>query len=322
MCVLGALAALLQSPVGAQTAHVGVVEVYGARRVSPDEVRRATAVVAGDIVPASTLAVEERVERLTGVSDAAVTVVCCENGKSVMYVGVQEDGGGPEVRPAPSAVVALPDEVLRAEVEFSAALQEAVEQGRADEDHSAGHALMRDPRARKAQERFIDLAMLYDDSLRTVLRESRFPLQRALAAQVLAYLPDKGRAVAALAPALSDPSAVVRNDVARALWIIAGYAHDKPELRAAIPVEPLIAMLRSIAWTDRNKASLVLMALTASRDSSMLARLDAGARTELEEMARWTTQHGLAPFVILGRIEGRDEGAILAAWRGRNQGQG
>jgi hypothetical protein len=104
------------------------------------------------------------------------------------------------------------------------------------------------------------------------------------------------------------------------LWIIAGYARDKPELRAAIPVEPLVAMLHSLAWTDRNKASLVLMALTASRDSSVLALLDSGARTPLEEMARWNTQHGLAPFVLLGRIEGMEDEKIFAEWQARTRG--
>src|SRR5690606_23606209 len=103
-------------------------------------------------------------------------------------------------------------------------------------------------------------------------------------------------------------------------WIIATYARDDAELRARIPVEPLIGMLRSLEWTDRNKASFVLMALTAARDSTLLALLQREAREELEEMAAWRTQHGLAPFVILGRLEGRDDREIFAAWQARPTG--
>ena len=308
------------APMAAQTQRIGTVEVYGARHISPDEVKRASGLSAGEPAPEDGAAIEARVRRLRGVSETQVSVVCCENGESVVYIGIQEGRPRLETRAAPTGVVALPEEVMNAEVEFSSALQEAVEQGRADEDHSAGHALMKDPRAREAQERFIDLAALYGDSLRLVLRESRFPLQRALAAQVLGYLPDKRMAVEALTPALTDASAAVRNDAARAVWIIADYARDKPELRVSVPVEPLVAMLHSLVWTDRNKSSLVLMALTASRDSTLLALLDARARAELEEMAAWKTQHALAPFVVLGRIDGREDQEIFAAWQARGSG--
>ena len=315
-----ALLCALHTPVAAQSSRIGAIEVFGARTLSPDEVKQASGLSEGGTIPENPGDVEERIRRLPGVTAADASVVCCENGRSVVYLGIQEGGAAFQPRPAPTGIVAVPDEVLKAEEEFSAALQDAVERGQADEDHSEGHALMRDPRARAAQERFIDLASLYGDSLRSVLRESRFPLQRALAAQVLGYLPDKARAIDALAPALSDASAAVRNDAARALWIIASYARDDAELRARIPVEPLIGMLHSVDWTDRNKASLVLMALTAARDSTLLALLNDGARAELEEMAAWRTQHGLAPFVILGRIDGRDDRETFAAWQARFTG--
>jgi HEAT repeat protein len=213
----------------------------------------------------------------------------------------------------------MPDEVVRADSSYVAALNEAYSQGSFEEDHSAGHALMQHPRARAAQERFIDLAQLYEDSLRQVLRESRFAMQRALAAQVLGYLPDKQNAAEILAGALDDPSPAVRNDAARALWVIAMYAQDKPAIRAAIPVDPLIAMMKSLEWTDRNKASLVLMALTASRNSALLARLNAEIRPELEEMAAWRTQHAFAPYLVLGRITGKEDAQIFEEFQRRSQ---
>ena len=301
----------------AQTNIIGMIEVYGARTASPDEIRRVAGLSPGDAVPSDARAIEERVRSVSGITNAEVSAVCCEAGRYTIYIGVQEGPAALKARDEPTEVIAMPDEVVRAEAEFIAALDEAFAQGRLEEDHTAGHSLMKHPRARAAQERFIDLAELYEDSLRLVLRESRFPLQRALAAQVLGYLPDKRAAAQALAPALEDPNPSVRNDAARALWAIAEYARDKPEIRAAIPLDPLFAMMNSLVWTDRNKSSLVLMALTASRDSALLARLDAEAGPALEEMAAWRTQHALAPYMILGRIEGKDDAAIFEEWQKR-----
>ena len=316
LAALRFLAAMaLPLPALAQTATVGAVEVYGVRSVSPDDVRRAVGVAPGDPVPADEASIRERLLRVPGVADAEVSLVCCESGRTLIYAGVREDSVPPlEVRAAPTGVVSIPDDVVRAESEFTAALREAVERGQAEEEHAAGHALMRYSPARMVQLRFVALAQTYENELRDVLATSRFPMQRALAAQVLAYLPDKAKVAELLAPALSDPSPAVRNDAARALWIIAEYARDKPDVRSRLPVDPLMGMLASVTWTDRNKASLVLMALTSGRDSTLLATLDARARGELEEMAHWRTQHALPAFVMLGRIRGLSDDEIFGAW--------
>lgn len=304
------------SSLAAQTGTVGTVEVYGTRTVSPDEVRRALGVAAGDAVPADGGALRQRLLRMPGVADAAVSSVCCEAGRSILYAGIRElgDSTPPRWHQAPDGIISLPDDIVKAEAEFTAALQEAVERGQAEEDHSAGHALMRYGPARAVQLRFVALAQHYEEPLREVLATSRFPNQRALAAQVLAYLPDKGEVAALLGAALEDPSSAVRNDAARALWILAESAAGDSALRARIPTAPLIAMLHSLEWTDRNKSSLVLMALTTGRDPAVLAALDSSARRPLEEMARWRTQHALPAFLILGRIKGMPDEAILEAW--------
>jgi hypothetical protein len=304
------------SSLAAQTGTVGTVEVYGARTVSPDEVRRALAIAPGDAVPADGEALRQRLLRLPGVADAAVSAVCCEAGRSIIYAGIRASGDStaPRWRQAPEGIVALPDDIVKAEAEFTAALQEAVERGQAEEDHSAGHALMRYGPARAVQLRFVALAQHYEEPLRAVLATSRFPNQRALAAQVLAYLPDKGAVAELLGTALEDPASAVRNDAARALWIIAESAADDPALRARIPTAPVIAMLHALDWTDRNKASLVLMALTRARDPALLAAIDRHARGPLQEMAKWRTQHALPAFLILGRIGGIPEDAIIEAW--------
>jgi hypothetical protein len=66
--------------------------------------------------------------------------------------------------------------------------------------------------------------------------------------------------------------------------------------------------MRSGAWSDHNKASLVLVALTASRDPQVLARVRAETLDSILEMGRWRSiGHAEAALTILGRMAGIDE---------------
>ena len=59
---------------------------------------------------------------------------------------------------------------------------------------------------------------------------------------------------------------------------------------------------------DHNKASLVLVALTTSRDPQVLAQLRVDALDPLLEMGRWRSiGHAEAALTILGRMAGIDE---------------
>ena len=303
-------------PAAAQSTRIGLIDIYGSSNVGRDAVRQAVGLSLGDSVPRSFEGALARLRAMAGVADAEVSAVCCANGKTIIFIGLLERGAPAlEVRSDPTGTVTLPDEIIAADAAFTAALREAVERGQATEDHSAGHAMMEYAPARAVQQRFVELAGEHEAELRAVLRESRFPMQRALAATVLAYLPDKSKAAQVLAQALTDPSSAVRNDAARALWIISEFAKDSPAIRSQIPIDPLVAMLASLTWTDRNKASLALMALTAGRDSALLATLQARVLPELMEMALWqSSAHALAPLLILGRIGGVPDEEILAAW--------
>jgi len=100
----------------------------------------------------------------------------------------------------------------------------------------------------------------------------------------------------------------VRNDAVRALAVLAG---AKPNLAQRIPPEPFVHLLRSGSWSDHNKASLLLMSLTRSRDPKVLALLRAEALDTLLEMARWRSiGHAEAALSILGRMAGLDEDAL------------
>ena len=72
-------------------------------------------------------------------------------------------------------------------------------------------------------------------------------------------------------------------------------------------------MLNSLAWTDRNKASLALMELTESRDSALLKALRTRAFDALVDIAEWTNPgHSMAGVMMLGRIAGIADADIYA----------
>lgn len=199
---------------------------------------------------------------------------------------------------------------------FLRALQEAVLQGQAAETDSSGHALMAYAPAREVQQRFINYAAGNIARLRDVLHNSADARHRAIAAQVIAYAFNKAAIIPDLVTALRDPDEEVRNHAMRALGVMAAYHQQHAESMLRIPYEPFIAMMSSPVWTDRNKASLVLMSLTASRDPMMLHQLRSRAFAELAEMAHWQVLgHAFPAALVLGRIAGLPEEEIMPAFQ-------
>jgi hypothetical protein len=307
--------------VAQQMPAIGIVDFYGLRQLRDSTLRRVLGVASGDAAPdsAGRAAAVRRLRAVPGVVDARLDVVCCHEEKSLLFVGILEQGASsPEFRPEPTGRERLPDEVLAAGRALDAAAQEAMEHGDFAEDQSAGHALMHYPAARQAQERFVDLADRHGPRLREVLRDASDAGQRALAAQVLAYAADKRGVVKDLVRAIGDPAEEVRNNAMRALALIAQLGERRPELRLEVPIEPFVAMVNSPVWTDRNKASFALMSLTETRDDRRLAAIRAGALSALVEIARWRSPaHALAGIFVLGRLAGMsDEASFKAAERG------
>jgi hypothetical protein len=310
--------AVTHHPAAQKSATVGIVDFYGLREITEIQVREALRIVEGDTITESTLrGAEKRVRALPGVSNARVDGVCCDNGKTTVYVGIEEKGT-PAVHfnPPPKGHTRLPDDVVRAGAAFDAAFEKAVERGDFQEDQSKGHSLMHDPGARAVQEGFVALADRYGRQLREVLRDSDKPEERALAAQVLGYASDKASVVGALSSAMRDSDADVRNNAMRALWPIAAFAQKAPDRRIQVPADPFVDLLNSLTWTDRNKSSLALMSLTERREPALLSTLRQKALPALTEMARWKSRgHAIASVMILGRAAGIPENDLTAAAR-------
>ena len=299
-----------------KNASVAIVDFYGLRQITEAQVRQVLRIVEGDTITESTLrAAEKRLRALPGISDARVDGVCCDNGKMLVYVGLEEKGT-PALRfnPPPKGQSRLPDDVVRAGAAFETAFEKAAERGDLEEDQSHGHSLMHDPDARAVQERFVALADGYGRQLRETLRDADRREQRALAAQVLGYATDKASVVGDLSSAMRDSDPEVRNNATRALWLIAAFARKAPDRKIQVPVDPFVDLLNSLTWTDRNKSSLALMSLTESGDPALLATLRQKAVPALTEMARWKSRgHAVASVMILGRVAGIPEKELASA---------
>jgi 2',3'-cyclic-nucleotide 2'-phosphodiesterase (5'-nucleotidase family) len=306
---------------------IGILDFYGLRKVTQQQLRSALDLKEGDRVPRSASDLYAAVTRLKGVPgvvSARLEPVCCdEQGRSILFVGIEEKGA-PRFRyhPPPSGDVSLPAEWVGTYHRYEEALAEAVQKGDAGDDFSQGHSLAANPAVRAIQERFLSYAATDEQALRRVLRSSSNAGQRQIAAEILGYAPNKKAVVADLLYAVTDPDEGVRNNATRALAAIATLAQRQPDLGIEIDATPFIAMLNSIVWSDRNKAAAVLVSLTASRSAQVLAQLQEKALPALVEMARWkSSAHAMGSYLLLGRIAGMEENAIWQSWtRGEREG--
>src|SRR5437016_5022106 len=214
-----------QSTFGISRPRVGVLDYYGLHKISPARIQRVLATREGDPLPNSKGDVEERLERIPGVVRSHLEAVCCDGGKAVLFVGIEEKGAAHfEFRSVPSGQVRLPGDIVASYGEFLAALDAAVRNGAAAEDLSSGHSLLADPVARLLQRRFELIAERQLPLLRDVLRNSADDEHRAIAAYIIGYAPTKRLAVDDLQQAVQDPGSAVRTNAMPTLGASAGLA--------------------------------------------------------------------------------------------------
>lgn len=300
---------------------IGLVDFYGVHKVPESKIRQALGAKEGDPLPRSKGDTEEKIDKISGIVESHLEAVCCQGGKTILYVGIEERGAPHfELRDPPDGEDVLPGEITSTYRRFLEAFADAVRRGSKQEDLTQGHSRMADPSARAIQDMFPELAKDHLKDLRNVLRNSGDEDQRATAVYVLAYAPKKTDVLDDLQYALKDADAGVRHNAAQALLAFAVFARLHPE--AELKVEPtwFIEMLNSLSWSDRNQALAVLQVLTDNDDPGVLEQLRVRAMPALIEMARWKTlDHALPAYILVGRIAGLSESAIQVAWSSGNR---
>ena len=295
---------------------VGVIDYYGLNRVTRDRIQKTLGFKEGDPFPDSKGNVEERLDEIPGVVESHLEAVCCDEGKMVLYVGIEERGAVHfDLREAPEGEVTLAPEIIELYRRYFDAFEEAMRRGSTAEDLTHGHSLMADPLVREIQLQFPGLAETHLGELRNVMRNSADDEQRSIATFLIGYAPKKDQVAEDLQFALRDADPGVRANAARAIVALAVYARLNPE--SGIKLEPtwFIEMLNSLSWSDRERALKALQILTDGRDASMLEQLRNRALPALAEMSRWKTlEHALPAFVLTGRVAGLSEQQIQDAW--------
>lgn len=299
-----------------QAPKIGLIDFYGLRRVPAAKIAQTLGVSEGDFLPRSKGDTEERLNAVAGVVESHLEAVCCDAGRMILYVGIEERGATHfDLREPPERDVSLPGEITATYRRLMEAIEAAVRRGSTAEDLTHGHSLMADPSARAVQDMLPALAKNNLADLRLVIRDSGDEAQRAAAAYVIAYAPQKREIVDDLQYALRDADSSVRSNAAAGLSALAVLARLDPSSGVKVSPTWFIEMLNSLSWSDRNKAVLALQILTDSRDAQVLAQLRERALPALIEMARWKAlSHALPAYILVGRIAGLSEDEIQQAW--------
>jgi len=300
----------------AQAPRIDDIEFYGLHKLSEQKLLHAVHVKPGDALPPSKGDLEDELEQVPGVVLARVEAVCCDQGKTTLFIGIEEKGA-PHLafRSPPAGGAVLPEDVTDSYRKFLEAVRDAAHRGSTAEDLTNGHSLMADPDARDLQLRFSDFAGAHLALVREVLRDSDDSEQRAIAATVIGYAPNKKDVVNDLAYALQDPGDAVRANALRSLNAIAVLARLQPQLGIHVPSTWIVEMLNSIVLSDRTHAADVLVTLTDQDAAATLDQIRDRALDAVVEMAEWKVlRYALPPFILVGRLAGMNEQEIQKAF--------
>jgi hypothetical protein len=161
------------------------------------------------------------------------------------------------------------------------------------------------------EDRFIAEVPVHFAALAAVLVEDRDFRRRAAAAFLLPYGLERAEIVAALLPAIRDPSALVRNNVLRVM----GQLQEGTEL-PLLPLEPLLAALHYPQDTDRNKAGYALLSLVKRDPDRYRHAVLAGVGDVLVEMAAMNDPGDHDPAIsVLEALSGQRFGRDAPMWR-------
>ncbi len=301
------------------TPRVGLVEVYGVRKVSPQKIRSALGAKPGDPLPSRGDA-EERIDKISGVLVSRVEAACCEGNNMVLYVGVEErDTPHVDYHANPTGDVVLPSDLLSSYHAFLDEVAGSIRGRNADQDLTEGYSLMQDPECRRLQQSFLAPVAANLTLVDSVIRRSADPEQRAAAAYLLQYAPrgphESKIMIDSLQYALLDGDDNVRENAMRSLRAVAVGARLHPDQQIRIEPTWFVELMNSVVWSDRRDATEALVNLTENHDPDTLALLRERALPSVVEMARWHDMtYALPAFILAGRLAGLDETGIKSAW--------
>lgn len=290
--------------------RIGSIDFYGYAGLNLEQIRSALPLHAGDPYPGPIETIEgiqKAVTSAIGRPPTDVSPVCCDaQGNYMIYIGLLGTSiKNTELNPVPTGNTHLPPKMVELYKQIMDANLASVMKGNAREDTSKGYALSTtEPNLRAKQLAARAYATQHEKLIRAVLDSSSEAQQRVVASYLLGYARQSREQIAYLVRATHDADDAVRNNATRALGVL---AESNPKVAAQIPAGRFITMLNSGSWTDRNKATWVILSMTKSRDPKLLAQLRSEALVSLIEMARWRGPHSYDARILLARIAGIEE---------------
>ncbi len=251
---------------------------------------------------------EEAIEKIPGVLRARVEAVCCEDQYAILFVGIEErNGPHVEFHAEPSGTATLPEEVMDTYHAFLAAVRRSAQS-------NAAKPGGRDPELAAITDKFSSFASGKLAELRSALHDSPDPEERAAAAVVIGYAPDKSAIAADLQYAMRDPDEAVRENAIRSLHAAVMKA-DTAGPGVPVPLTTLVDLLHSVVLSDRMEAADMLVTVTDDGNSEAIGLLRSKALPALVEMARWKSLfYALPAFMLVGRVAGLPEEEIQSRW--------
>ncbi|MBU6450801.1 MAG: HEAT repeat domain-containing protein [Cyanobacteria bacterium REEB67] len=160
-------------------------------------------------------------------------------------------------------------------------------------------------------------ALKNPDALMHVLKSSADVKERLVAAHALGLIASSKEQLETLVLASADSDRVVRNNAIRALGVI---LTDHPEYAPQIPCKLFVDLINSPEWTDRNKGVFVLLGLSKSRNTEVLAEMRARCLPSLIEMCQWPEGYSGSALMLLGRVGNLPDEKIEALIHTHDQG--
>ncbi len=305
------LAQPLQGPVAA-------IDFYGSAKVDFAKLRAAFFCRVGDSFEPKNITREDtpELQKLIGTNRFSVAPVFVPDLKGwILYVDVEPSDVSPVAwNPVPTGAEKLPSKIVDL---YEHAMDRFANGGIfAGDDTTNGYSLSKDPIMREDELKLVGYAEAHAKLIYAVLRGSTSDRDRTAAAWIAGYAARSPDQLAALLHAVTDPNSTVRNNAIRVLAVLA--SHDANVARL-IPADPFIPMLRSLTWTDRNKAMALLNPVTATRGTKAIESLRAQAIEPLRQMARWTYWgHASMALVLLGRTAGIPEERLQSLLQAHN----
>jgi hypothetical protein len=303
------LSLLAAGSLAAQVPGVREINLYGLRGVTPEAVRRASRLQSGEPLPPSKIDMEERIAAVPGVRSARVEAVCCQGKDVTAFIGIEEQTGPHVVfHRIPAGLAALPPELIASYQQFLSVLRQRA-------SIEKGERPPRDPALVEIEERFTTFATEHLAELRAALRDDPDDAERAAAAIVIGYVPDKTAIIDDLVYGAHDPDESVRSNAIRSLQAVAIVGAADPAQGIHIPPGALIDLMHSIVLSDRLETVDLFVTLTDVHNEEALAMLRVRTLRTLIEMARWESlRYALRPFMLVGRVAGMPEQEIQQRW--------